>query len=118
MTRPPLKYRSKLDPRAREVTLQKLKAGLKKDMNDLKTLCGVDVCLVMYETPDAPDKVWPSHSEALHLIQEFNDAKLLSPTPELDQKAFHSLNTMTCSTVKYQSLFFLNGVLLFKEQTS
>ncbi|GKA28002.1 agamous-like MADS-box protein AGL80 [Tanacetum coccineum] len=48
-------------------------------MNDLKTLCGVDVCIVMYETPDAPAEVWPSHSEALRLIQEFE--------PELDQKA-------------------------------
>ncbi|PWA56107.1 transcription factor, MADS-box [Artemisia annua] len=65
----------KLDPRARKVTFQKRKAGLIKIMKDLKILCGVDVCLVMYETPDAIAEVWPSRSEALRLVQECEDAK-------------------------------------------
>ena len=56
-------------------------------MNNLKILCDVDACLVMYDSPDALTEVWPSPSEALRVIEKFDEAKMVSPYPELDRKA-------------------------------
>ncbi|GJZ29299.1 agamous-like MADS-box protein AGL80 [Tanacetum coccineum] len=90
MTRPCVKLQFKIDPKARKETLKKRKKGLIKKMNEVKILCDVDACLVMYETPDADAlaEVWPSHSEAVRVIQKFEEAKKVSPFPELDRKAF------------------------------
>nr|GEZ57458.1 agamous-like MADS-box protein AGL80 [Tanacetum cinerariifolium] len=89
MTCPPLKLQFKVDPKARKATLRKRKDGLLKKMDELKILCDVDACLVMYETPDAdaPAEVWPCHSEAVRVIEKFEEAKKVSPFPELDRKA-------------------------------
>ncbi|GJR65625.1 agamous-like MADS-box protein AGL80 [Tanacetum coccineum] len=87
MTRPPMKLQFKADPKARKETLKKRKKGLIKKFNELKIFCDVDACLVMYETADAAAEVLPSHSEAVRVIQKFEEARMVSPFPELDRKA-------------------------------
>ncbi|PWA74431.1 transcription factor, MADS-box [Artemisia annua] len=88
MTRPAVKYQFLLNEQKRKATLRKRKASLIKKMNELKILCDVDACLVMYDTPEAPVEVWPSHSEAMRIIEKFDEARMVSPYPELDRKAF------------------------------
>ncbi|XP_076947959.1 agamous-like MADS-box protein AGL80 [Bidens hawaiensis] len=56
--------------------MRKRKACLIKKMTELKTLCGVDACLVLYEKEDAPPTVWPSNAEAERLIQKFDESPL------------------------------------------
>ncbi|CAH1419809.1 unnamed protein product [Lactuca virosa] len=74
--------------RARNTTLQKRKASLFKKMIELKCLCDVDSCLVMYEKDEVPPEVWPSPSEAQRVMQKFQNSKILGASAMLDQKVF------------------------------
>ncbi|KAL6974337.1 hypothetical protein U1Q18_028520 [Sarracenia purpurea var. burkii] len=63
--------------KARYVTFQKRKRGLKKKTFELKTLCGVDVCLIVYgpKTDDqylAEPELWPPNRvEVEGLIESY-----------------------------------------------
>ncbi|XP_076894359.1 agamous-like MADS-box protein AGL80 [Bidens hawaiensis] len=76
MPRSKIKYQFIEDERARNVTMKKRNASLIKKMSELKTLCGVESCLVLYEKEDAPPTVWPSNAEAERLIQKFDESPL------------------------------------------
>ncbi|KAI3757230.1 hypothetical protein L6452_04764 [Arctium lappa] len=88
MTRSMVKYQYMADEKARNGTLKKRKPSLIKKMDELKCLCDVDACLIMYEG-DGPPEVWPSPLEARRVIQRFQDATTLAPASAmLDQIAF------------------------------
>ncbi|KAL7582327.1 agamous-like MADS-box protein AGL80 [Lactuca sativa] len=88
MTRSIVKYQFMANERARNTTLQKRKVSLFKKMIELKCLCDVDACLVMYEKDEVPPEVWPSPSEAQRVMQKFQNSKILGASAMLDQKAF------------------------------
>jgi hypothetical protein len=66
----------------RKATFKKRSIGMKKKARELSTLCGVDVCYVMYypegESSQVPE-VYPSIPEAIRVIDRFRS------TPELDR---------------------------------
>ncbi|XP_044426257.1 agamous-like MADS-box protein AGL80 [Triticum aestivum] len=66
----------------RKATFKKRGIGMKKKARELSTLCGVDVCYVMYypegESSQVPE-VYPSVPEAMRVIDRFRS------TPELDR---------------------------------
>ncbi|KAL8236587.1 hypothetical protein R6Q59_017668 [Mikania micrantha] len=88
MTRSMVKYRFIEDERARNVTLRKRKASLLKKISELKILCDVDACLVMYEKDDGPADMWPSSSEAHRVIQRFKESRLWSANAMQDHSCF------------------------------
>ncbi|KAJ0507291.1 putative transcription factor MADS-type1 family [Helianthus annuus] len=88
MTRSMVMYQFIEDERVRNVTMRKRKASLMKKMSELKILCDVDACLVMYETDDSPPDVWPSPSEAHRVIQRFNKSPMWSPNALQDHSAY------------------------------
>ncbi|CAN8232190.1 unnamed protein product [Cochlearia groenlandica] len=46
--------------------------GLMKKLNELKILCGVDACSIIYNQFNSnPPEVWPSNSEASNVIRKF-----------------------------------------------
>ncbi|KAK9079322.1 hypothetical protein SSX86_000993 [Deinandra increscens subsp. villosa] len=73
-----VKYQFIEDERARNVTMRKRRASLLKKISELKTLCDVDACLVMYENDNSPPDVWPSPSDARHVIDRFKESTLWS----------------------------------------
>ncbi|XP_037467592.1 agamous-like MADS-box protein AGL80 [Triticum dicoccoides] len=66
----------------RKATFKKRSIGMKKKARELSTLCGVDVCYVMYypegESSQVPE-VYPTAPEAMRVIDRFRS------TPELDR---------------------------------
>ncbi|XP_057493334.1 agamous-like MADS-box protein AGL82 [Actinidia eriantha] len=62
--------------KARYVTFQKRKKGLKKKTYELKTLCDVDVCVIIYgsQMDDHPSEaeIWPPNPDTIqHLIDAY-----------------------------------------------
>ncbi|GFY88085.1 hypothetical protein Acr_06g0000250 [Actinidia rufa] len=62
--------------KARYVTFQKKKKGLKKKTYELKTLCDVDVCVIIYgsQMDDHPSEaeIWPPNPDTIqHLIDAY-----------------------------------------------
>ncbi|KAG5524841.1 hypothetical protein RHGRI_031494 [Rhododendron griersonianum] len=53
----------------RRQTFRKRRAGLMKKVSELRTLCGVDACAVIYGTPDAQPDVCPSPPETYHVLE-------------------------------------------------
>ncbi|XP_010414491.2 PREDICTED: agamous-like MADS-box protein AGL80 [Camelina sativa] len=53
----------------RKRTFNRRKEGLKKKLNDLKTLCNVDVCAVIYNPFNSTRDVWPSESGVNSVIE-------------------------------------------------
>ncbi|KAL4557491.1 hypothetical protein LXL04_035671 [Taraxacum kok-saghyz] len=94
MTRSVVKYQFVANERARNTSLHKRKASLFKKINELKCLCDIDACLVMYEKDDSPPEVWPSPSEAQRVMQKFQKSRVLGSSAMLDQKAFLEKNMM------------------------
>ncbi|KAI3507101.1 hypothetical protein L1887_21868 [Cichorium endivia] len=92
MTRSIVKYQFMANERARNTTLQKRKSSLFKKMNELKCLCDVDACLVMYEKDESPPEVWPSDSEAHRVVKKFKNSRIIGANAMLDQKAFLQKN--------------------------
>ncbi|KAI3762102.1 hypothetical protein L1987_52525 [Smallanthus sonchifolius] len=88
MTRSTVKYQFIEDERARKVTMRKRKSSLMKKISELKILCDVDACLVMYEKDDGPLDVWPSPCEAHRVIQRFKESRLWSANAMQDHATF------------------------------
>ncbi|XP_071713399.1 agamous-like MADS-box protein AGL80 [Rutidosis leptorrhynchoides] len=92
MTRSPIKYQFLADERVRKVTFKKRKTSLLKKAHELKTLCDVDMCLVMYENDDGPPSVWPSVPEARRVIKRYQGSNLWSANATQDHKSFLERN--------------------------
>ncbi|KAL7176672.1 hypothetical protein ACSBR2_030089 [Camellia fascicularis] len=92
-----VKYEFIADERARKQTFRKRKAGLLKKVNELKTLCSVDTCAIIYPTTAtgsvAQPDVWPSPNEASHLLQRFENLPSMKQTANMmDQEKFLKKN--------------------------
>ncbi|OIW09977.1 hypothetical protein TanjilG_32717 [Lupinus angustifolius] len=65
--------------KARKTTFQKRKNGLMKKVYEFSTLCGVDVCLIIYapdfdDQGDAEFETWPHDTREVHrIIQKYNN---------------------------------------------
>lgn len=58
----------------RKSTCRKRKNGLKKKMDELSTLCGVDVCAIIHSNELDPQlEYWPSESETKRVVAEFQN---------------------------------------------
>ncbi|KAK9216491.1 hypothetical protein WN944_008500 [Citrus x changshan-huyou] len=57
----------------RKVTFKKRRAGLKKKLSELTTLCGVTACAIICASFDHQPEIWPSPAEAARLLDKFNN---------------------------------------------
>ncbi|CAL5414264.1 unnamed protein product [Camellia sinensis] len=92
-----VKYEFIADERVRRQTFRKRKAGLLKKVSELKTLCSVDACAIIYPTTAtgsvAQPDVWPSPNEASHLFQRFENLPSMKQTANMmDQEKFLKRN--------------------------
>ncbi|TYI16122.1 hypothetical protein ES332_A08G232900v1 [Gossypium tomentosum] len=60
MTRKNVKLAYITNDSARKATYKKRKKGLMKKVSELSTLCGINVCAIMYNPYESQPKVWPS----------------------------------------------------------
>jgi len=56
---------------ARKITYNKRKKSLKKMVDELTTLCGIDVCAILYSGYHSEPEVWPSPLEVQRIITKF-----------------------------------------------
>ncbi|CAH2054915.1 unnamed protein product [Thlaspi arvense] len=85
MPRKKLKLAYISDDRVRKATYKQRKRGLIKKLDELKILCGVDGCAVIYNPLNSNPEVWPSNSEVYNAMQKFE------MLPEMD-KTYLSVN--------------------------
>ncbi|KAI4295016.1 hypothetical protein MLD38_040706 [Melastoma candidum] len=52
----------------RKTTFRKRKGGLFKKVGELKTLCGIDACSIVYGTNDDEPYCWPDPDEAARVV--------------------------------------------------
>ena len=64
---------------ARRATFKKRKKGLMKKVSELSTLCGVNACAIIYSPYDSQPDVWPTPSDAHHVLTRFKSL------PEMEQ---------------------------------
>ncbi|KAH9758091.1 Agamous-like MADS-box protein AGL80 [Citrus sinensis] len=57
----------------RKVTFKKRRAGLKKKLSELTTLCGVTACAIICASFDHQPEIWPSPAEAVRVLDKFNN---------------------------------------------
>ncbi|KAH9692311.1 Agamous-like MADS-box protein AGL80 [Citrus sinensis] len=57
----------------RKVTFKKRRAGLKKKLSELTTLCGVTACAIICASFDHQPEIWPSPAEAARVLDKFNN---------------------------------------------
>ncbi|KAM7272281.1 hypothetical protein ACFE04_026944 [Oxalis oulophora] len=73
MARNKLSLEYMVNTSARKATFKKRKQGLKKKLNELRVLCGVDACAVLSSPYDAQPEIWPSATEAQRVVSEFRN---------------------------------------------
>ncbi|CAK8566676.1 unnamed protein product [Lathyrus sativus] len=79
MTRKKVKLAYILNDSARKATFKKRKKGLMKKISELSTLCGIDVCAIIYSPYDPQPEVWPSSIGVQRVLSKFRRM------PELEQ---------------------------------
>ncbi|KAI3698784.1 hypothetical protein L2E82_42607 [Cichorium intybus] len=85
MPRNKLKLAFISDNNARRTSFRKRKDGIKKKLNELCTLCGVDACAIIY-TPNEPEPdVWPSKNGVENVLDQFNQM----PDTHLSRKMYN-----------------------------
>ncbi|MED6106185.1 hypothetical protein PIB30_002637 [Stylosanthes scabra] len=68
-----------IDPSSRKATYKKRRAGLLKKIEQLRILCGIKACIVIFGPGDTKPTVWPSVEEASQIVQKFEEI------PELER---------------------------------
>ncbi|KZV14959.1 hypothetical protein F511_39880 [Dorcoceras hygrometricum] len=72
----------------RKASFKKRKKGLIKKLSEIKILCGVEACAVIY-SPFEPPTVWPSREVAYTLIQRFKQLPEIEKTKKMvNQESF------------------------------
>ncbi|XP_021910995.1 agamous-like MADS-box protein AGL80 [Carica papaya] len=56
----------------RKTTFQKRKKGLMKKASELATLCGINMCMIIYSSYNTQPEVWPSPSGVQSVLNDFN----------------------------------------------
>lgn len=79
MVRLIVKYEFIANERQRKQTFRKRKANLLKKLSELKTLCDVDACAVIYNN-GAESEVWPSAQEVCRVVERFDNIPTLIQT--------------------------------------
>ncbi|KAM7507574.1 hypothetical protein LguiA_018027 [Lonicera macranthoides] len=79
MVRSIVKYEFIANERQRKQTFRKRKANLLKKLSELKTLCDVDACAVIYNNGAEPE-FWPSAQEACHVVERFDNIPTMTQT--------------------------------------
>ncbi|XP_057440374.1 agamous-like MADS-box protein AGL80 [Lotus japonicus] len=62
-----------VDGSSRKATYVRRKKGMLKKLEELTTLCGIDVCAVVYSEFHHQPLVWPSPPEVQRMINNFNN---------------------------------------------
>lgn len=73
MVRSKVRYELIVDERARRETFRNRKPGLFKKLNELKTLCDIEACAVVYNGDGTQPETWPSLDEASRVVQKFKN---------------------------------------------
>ncbi|KAG6530967.1 MADS-box protein defh21-like [Zingiber officinale] len=82
----------------RRVTFKKRKQSLFKKTSELATLCGVDVCAVVYRPEEAEPEVWPSPAEAKRVLARLRAA----PEPYQGRKKMDQADFLRLRVAKLQ----------------
>lgn len=89
MVRSKIRYELIADVRARRETFRKRKPGLFKKLNELKTLCNIEACAIVYHGDETPPETWPSLDEASRVVQKFKTLPFsLQTTNMVNQEGF------------------------------
>ncbi|ESQ29596.1 hypothetical protein EUTSA_v10023913mg [Eutrema salsugineum] len=59
------------DGTVRKASFKHRKKGLMKKLDQLKTICNVDACAVIYDPFNSNPEVWPSNSGVVNVIKKF-----------------------------------------------
>ncbi|KAK5813511.1 hypothetical protein PVK06_028962 [Gossypium arboreum] len=71
MTRKNVKLAYITNDSAMKATYKKRKKGLMKKVSELSTLCGINVCAIMYNPYESQPKVWPSPMGVQRVLSKF-----------------------------------------------
>ncbi|KAF5179645.1 Agamous-like mads-box protein agl80 [Thalictrum thalictroides] len=101
-TRKPTRKKIKLawmpDHVARKISYRKRKNNLVKKIGELRTLCDVKACAIIYSPTDPKPYVWPSNDEARSLLIKF----LSLPNFRQTKKLFNLENFLKQQIVKLE----------------
>ncbi|CAA3029439.1 agamous-like MADS-box AGL80 [Olea europaea subsp. europaea] len=71
MTRKKVKLAFITNDLARKATFKKRKKGLMKKVSELSTLCGIDICAIIYSPYESQPEVWPDNRGIHHVLVQF-----------------------------------------------
>ncbi|KAJ4886110.1 AGAMOUS-like 46 [Raphanus sativus] len=99
----------------RKRTLNKRKKGLLKKLDELKILCDVDMCAVIYSPYNSTPEVWPSNSEVHKVMEKFEKVPEEERTKRLVNHEEYLIQAITKVKSKIQRLTEDNNDKLMKE---
>ncbi|CAA2986714.1 agamous-like MADS-box AGL80 [Olea europaea subsp. europaea] len=79
MTRKKVKLAFITNDSARKATFRKRKKGLMKKLSELSTLCGIDICAIIYSSYESQPEVWPDNRGIHRVLAQFKGM------PEMEQ---------------------------------
>ncbi|XP_057947782.1 agamous-like MADS-box protein AGL80 [Malania oleifera] len=98
MGRKKVKHELIANETARRTTFRKRKASLLKKTSELKILCGVEACAIIYDSQNYQLEVWPSSPEACRVLERFKDLPLAKQGKYMmDQEGFLKKNLCNLS---------------------
>ncbi|WZZ29957.1 hypothetical protein YC2023_013358 [Brassica napus] len=87
------------DVSARKRTLNLRKKGLLKKLDEIKTLCDVDACAVIYSPYNPTPEVWPSNSEVQKVMDKFENL----PEEKQTKRSFNHEEFLNQTITKVQN---------------